>query len=174
MPFTRNFLHYETKPGVVKHFYGFHFALGGIISIKAGDFEKINGFPNFWAWGYEDNMLNKRVEAASGLTIDRSQFYPIADKNIMQFNDGLGRNINRNEFDRYMDNTKEGIDSIFDLEYDIDPLNGFINVSRFETTSPENIATRKTHDIRKGNQPYLAPIRAPSRRIMSMNLSISK
>ena len=82
MPFTKNFLNYETVKGIIKHFYGFKFTLGGIVSIMAGDFELINGFPNFWGWGYEDNELNKRA-LNSYITIDRSQFYPILDKNIL-------------------------------------------------------------------------------------------
>ena len=57
MPFNKNFLNFETQKGIVKHFYGFKHTLGGIVSINAEDFERINGFPNFWAWGYEDNLL---------------------------------------------------------------------------------------------------------------------
>ena len=73
MPFTKNFLNYFTKPNIVKHFYGFRNTLGGIVSIMANDFENINGFPNFWSWGYEDNELQNRV-LHHKITIDRSQF----------------------------------------------------------------------------------------------------
>ena len=47
--------------------------LGGIVSITAGDFEKINGFPNLWSWGYEDNALNQRAKFHN-ITIDEVSF----------------------------------------------------------------------------------------------------
>ena len=94
MPYVKGFLNYETVPGLVKHFYGFTFALGGIASMTAGDFERVNGFPNLWAWGYEDNALNQRV-IKNGIRIDRTQFYPILDKNILHLQDGILRDVNR-------------------------------------------------------------------------------
>jgi hypothetical protein len=72
MPFEKNVLNYKTVPGVIKHFYGYKFALGGIVSITGDDFEKMNGFPNFWAWGYEDNSLQNRATRLNFI-IDRSQ-----------------------------------------------------------------------------------------------------
>jgi len=153
MPYTKNFLNYETRPGVVKHFYGYEFALGGIVSINAGDFERINGFPNFWAWGFEDNALNTRVKSA-GLQIDRSQFYPIYDKNIIQFADGLVRNVSRSEFERYIHNTKEGFDTIHNMKYQIDDTTGFIHIMGFETLISEENVQSAPHDLRKGNRPF--------------------
>jgi hypothetical protein len=153
MPYNKNFLNYETVPGTIKHFYGYTFALGGIVSINAGDFESINGFPNFWAWGFEDNALNLRAKA-SRINIDRSHFYPIYDKNIMQFADGLVRNVSRTEFDRYIHNTKEGFDHIHNLQYDVDETTGFIHVLNFETLIDEDKIQSVTHDLRKGNQPF--------------------
>ena len=153
MPYTKNFLNYETTKGVVKHFYGFTYALGGIVSMKAGDFERIGGFPNFWAWGYEDNLLNKRV-LSSNLTIDRTQFYNVMDKNIFQMKDGLARLVNRGEFDRYLSETNEGWHSIQSLEYNINEETGFVDVSNFYTGIISNPKENKIHDLRNGSRPF--------------------
>ena len=153
MPFSKNFLQYQTKPGVVKHFYGFTFTLGGIVSITGGDFERVNGFPNFWAWGYEDNLLDKRVKAAR-LTIDRTHFYPYADKNILHFFDGMVKHVNKADFERYARNTTEGWNSITKLRYEYDAPNNMVNVTYFETGIPENKQTAFTHDLRNGTTPF--------------------
>ena len=107
-------------PGTVNHFYGFKFALGGIVSFKGADFESVNGYPNFWGWGQEDNALQTRCQRKK-MIIDRSQFYPIGDPNIIQLFDGVSRIINRNEQLRGKnDNGIEGLRTIHKLEYTID------------------------------------------------------
>jgi len=146
-------LNYETTPGNVKHFYGFTFTLGGIVSMNAGDFERVNGFQNFWAWGYEDNTLNSRVNK-SGLRLDRSQFYPIMDKNILQLQDGFVRLVNRTEFNVYASQVDDGIDSISSLQYTVNDETGFVDVTGFSTGRDENTAARSVYDIRTGNVPF--------------------
>jgi hypothetical protein len=153
MPFTANFLNYRTTAGVIKHFYGFQFALGGIVSITGGDFEQLNGFPNYWAWGYEDNLLNIRANQA-GLTIDRSQFYPIMDKNILQLKDGLVRLVNKKEFSRYLERTEEGLSSIQNLRWSLDEAAHFIHVVAFKTEFEEDKQFTHLHDLRKGPRPF--------------------
>jgi hypothetical protein len=74
MPYYKNQFKYKTKQNVVKHFFGYTNTLGGIVSINAGDFEKINGFPNIWSWGLEDNVLLRRCQIARFVP-DRSTFY---------------------------------------------------------------------------------------------------
>jgi len=155
-------LNYHTSFGVVKHFYGFKFALGGIVSITAGDFEKTNGFPNLWAWGFEDNALNNRV-LSKGLLIDRSQFYPLLDKNIIQIQDGVTRKINKTEFDVFQSDNGEGINSISQLNYDIDDSTGFVNVSQFNTDRELNPATSSFMNILKSNVPFPSRRRGSSR-----------
>ena len=165
MPMTAGFLNYHTSTGIVKHFYGFKFALGGIVSITAGDFEKTNGFPNLWAWGFEDNALNNRV-LSKGLLIDRSQFYPLLDKNIIQIQDGVTRKINKTEFDVFQSDNGEGITSISQLNYEIDDSTGFVNVSQFYTDRELNPATSSFMNILKSNVPF------PSRRRSSARMGM--
>ena len=157
MPQTKNTIQYETKKGIVKHFYGYIHTLGGIVSINASDFEETNGFPNYWAWGYEDNALNNRV-LNNKLTIDRNVFYKIMDTTILHLLDGFERVVNRGEFDKYKNEviTKtndDGITSIRNLSYDVDELN-FVNVHSFDTKTEVNAALNKIHDIRTGNIPF--------------------
>ena len=157
MPYAKNFLNYETTLGNVKHFYGYKFTLGGIVSIKGEDYEKTNGFPNYWSWGFEDNAFQKRVQNAN-LMIDRSQFYPIMDDNILQMKDGLNRLVNRNEFERYVDEYKynvinDGFSNITNLVYEEDS-NHFINVSKFETGVSDKPETNEIHNLKNGNIPF--------------------
>jgi hypothetical protein len=153
MPVEKNLFHYDTIQGVVKHFFGFTYTLGGIVSIKAGDFERVNGFPNFWAWGYEDNLIQRRIEKI-GITIDRSIFYKMYDKNIIQRNEELTREINQSEYERYLRNTNEGIYSIQNLDYTIDNGTGFVDVKWFTTEYNPNVNQYKLFDLREGSKPY--------------------
>jgi hypothetical protein len=68
--------------------------------------------------------------------------------------DSVTRTVNRKEFDRYMTDTKEGIHSIYGLEYNIDDSNGFINVTSFFTGNEPKSEFNTTHDLRKGNIPF--------------------
>jgi hypothetical protein len=119
IPFTYLF-DYQTNPGIVKHFYGFTYALGGIVSITGEDLEKTNGYPNFWGWGMEDNVLQKRCEKYN-ILIDRSHFYKIGNQNIIHLFDGVSRIINQKDpYRATHDNGIDGISTIHGLKYTID------------------------------------------------------
>jgi len=158
LPMTKGFLNYETTFGNVKHFYGYNYTLGGIVSIKAADFEAINGFPNYWAWGFEDNVFQQRVSLAN-FTIDRSNFYPIMDKNIIQLQDKIERIVNRQEFDKYINELKykennDGFRTISNIIFSYDENISFLNVFNFNTPIPENPELNQNYDLRNGARPF--------------------
>ena len=92
MPFREGVFHADTVPGVVRHNYGYTTCLSAHFVIKAGDFERAGGFPNIWTWGLEDYLLQERVLSV-GLKIDRSRFRPTGDRTVLQFFDGMTRNM---------------------------------------------------------------------------------
>ncbi len=153
MPSRDIVLNYETQPGTIKHFYGFNHTLGGIVSVNAHDFEQLNGFPNFWAWGYEDNLFQIRAENAK-IKIDRSVFYKIQDPRIIHLVDTPIREVNRVEFDRFLNRTTEGISSLSELTYKINDGNGFVDVITFETEMKEKLESRSNYDLRNGPAPF--------------------
>lgn len=133
VPTRKGLLNYETTNGTIKHFYGFNFALGGIFSITGADFEKLNGFPNYWSWGYEDNVIHKRAEKV-GLRIDRSVFYPLGHPAILQIVDGYIKNLNRNhKQEMASDNFRDGVATIQNVRFSYEVnTNTFVNISSFE------------------------------------------
>lgn len=77
-----NQFNYLTRSGTAKHFFGFGYAFGGIFSITAGDFETIHGFPNFWSWGLEDNLIYERWVGKFGKNnIDYTDFVSVKNPN---------------------------------------------------------------------------------------------
>jgi hypothetical protein len=167
MPSHNITLHYETQPGTIKHFYGFNHTLGGIVSVNAYDFEQLNGFPNFWAWGYEDNLFQIRAENAK-IQIDRSVFYKIQDPKIIHLVDTPIREVNRVEFDRFLNQTSEGISSLHELTYKINDDNGFVDVITFETEIKEKLEARSNYDLRNGPAPFKPTPKQPRRPQMKM------
>lgn len=150
VPYDKNVVQYETRPGIVKHFYGVQFALGGIFSIKGADFEKTNGFPNFWAWGGEDNYMQHRV-LQSGLKIDRRNFFPLQSPMILQMVEGIMRTISRSEAEMvFYKTTNDGLNTIRNLNYEINNQDGdkcFIDVTNFDTAYNHTSNTYEEQNI---------------------------
>lgn len=172
IPFNKIF-DYETTEGVVKHYYGYKYALGGIVVMKGADFEKVNGFPCFWGWGMEDNCLQKRCEWA-GIKIDRSTFYGIGSPQILQLFDGISRIISKKDPWRMKnDNGQDGIRTITGLKYDIEshsknPHDNIFSVHNnrifFVNTDAFQCHVKFTED---GYENY--DLREPPRRIVNPN-----
>ena len=170
IPFHKIF-NYETTHGVVKHFYGFKYALGGIVVMKGADFEKINGFPCFWGWGMEDNVLQKRCEGYN-LKVDRSVFYEIGSPQILQLFDGISRIISKKDPWRMEhDNGLDGIRTIHKLSYTLDSKSENPNDNVFVAHNPNiffiNIATFMTYVKFEGDQYYNYDLREPKRKILN-------
>jgi hypothetical protein len=130
LPAFKNMLNYETTLGVIKHFYGFEFALGGIISVSGYDFEKMNGFPNYWGWGLEDNDLQIRANKYK-IKIDRSNFYDFNNPNIINIQAEKTRVHSKQQVWRAGIKNTEGITDIKNLDYEINI--DMVNVLNFET-----------------------------------------
>jgi len=171
IPFNKIF-DYNTQYGIVKHFYGFQYALGGIVVMKGADFEKTNGFPCYWGWGMEDNALQKRCEAV-GLYIDRSVFYNIGSPEILQLFDGISRIISKKDPWRgENDNGIDGLRTISNLQYTIDEKSvnpndnlfsvhnsniQYINIKNFSTYIPFGSEEYYTYDLREPKRKIVHP-----------------
>ncbi len=171
IPFNKLF-DYETTPGIVKHYYGYKYALGGIVVMKGSDFEQVNGFPGFWGWGMEDNCLQKRCQAY-GLTIDRSTFYAIGSPQILQLFDGISRIISKKDPWRMQNDTgQDGIRTIRDLKFTIDSTSSnsndnvftvvnprifYVNIQSFQPLIPFAADNYTTYDLREPQRKVEAP-----------------
>ena len=138
MPWYKGQFSYQTGRNIINHFYGFPHALGGVFAIKGWDFEHLNGFPNFWTWGLEDNMIQRRAEQY-GKRIIRPQFVNIEknNKNIIGLWHGWDRLINPHiEHKGRADRGQDGIRSLYRVGITpnkIDDLFIEVNVTSFQT-----------------------------------------
>lgn len=172
VPYRKGLLNYRTTEGNIKHYYGYDFALGGIVSINGKDFEKMNGFPNYWAWGLEDNILQRRANHYN-IHIDRNNFFEIKSKKILHFMDDLKKYISVNNYNK-MDNKHyidtDGLNKINKLTMYIEkepiPNTFMINVTSFESQYNHNVDKKFiTHSVFDGSK-----VRNRPKRKIGMNL----
>jgi len=164
IPYNKLF-DYTTSQGIVKHYYGFEYTLGGIVVIKGYDFERINGYPNFWGWGMEDSCLQKRCNLYN-LKIDRTVFYPIGSPEILQLFDGVSRIISKRDTSRMKkDDGVSGLKSIQNIIYDNEIYNldlnmesfFYINVNHFITESDVESDAFYKYDLREPVRKIIYP-----------------
>lgn len=169
VPFDK-ILNYETEKGIVKHFYGFTNALGGIVSFKGCDFELINGYPNFWGWGMEDAVLQKRCQKYN-LIIDRNHFFSIGSPEILHLFDGVSRIINKEDVIHSKNiHDIDGIKTLYNIKYSVDnessnPLDNIhtiindhvqiVNVNYFSCSTKFEHAQFHEYDLREPTKKIL-------------------
>uniref|UniRef100_A0A6C0H6P2 Galactosyltransferase C-terminal domain-containing protein n=1 Tax=viral metagenome TaxID=1070528 RepID=A0A6C0H6P2_9ZZZZ len=171
VPFHKLF-NYTTELGVIKHYYGFDYALGGIVVIKGKDFESTMGYPNYWGWGMEDNVLQTRANNVK-LIIDRTQFYKIGSPEIIQLFDGITRIINKHDpYRAKYDNLNSGLHSISDLKFIVNTKSTnnldnkftvddfpifYINILNFKTEIEPNSQEYYEYDLREPQRKIINP-----------------
>jgi hypothetical protein len=169
IPFYKIF-DYQTTCGVVKHYYGFKYALGGIVVMKGSDFERINGYPCYWGWGMEDSTLQKRCEKHN-LFIDRTNFYEIGKPQMLQLFDGISRIISKKDSWRSeKDDGIDGLQTISKLLYTIDTLSNNPNDNIFSFEDSRifyiNIKTFFTQLRCENDEYFKYDLREPKQKII--------
>jgi hypothetical protein len=133
VPYKKNLLDFNLGDNEIKHYYGFTFTLGGIFAIKGKDFEKINGFPNFWGWGYEDNVILKRA-LDNNISINRSNFFEIGNHNILHLIDEFSKNISTKVQNDYANKIiTDGLNTLSNVNYQYNE-NLMLDVDSFSCT----------------------------------------
>ena len=150
LPYKKNVITYPTKINTIKHFYGTKNVLGGIVSITGYDFEKINGFPNFWTWGYEDNLIYQRA-VTNNIHVDRNTFYKMGDSNILHFFHGYKRQHDIHIKTKNIYYKNNGITSIYNINYEIE--NEMIKIKSFQIYN--DIKSKKIESIDITSDKYL-------------------
>ena len=129
IPAIKNLLDFNTYKGLIKHYYGFEFTLGGIFSIKGEDYENIGGFPNFWGWGFEDKCIYNRA-INNKVIVDRNNFYKVGDINILHIIDDPTKILTRKDCWR-IDENADTVKNIYNLSYEISNIEKNISSNKF-------------------------------------------
>ncbi len=157
LPHKKNLLKFDLEDNEIKHYYGFYFTLGGIFAIKGKDFEKINGFPNFWGWGYEDNVILKRA-LNNNVNINRSNFYEIGNHNILHFIDEFSKNISIKARDDYANNNIiDGLNTLDNLNYSKNNITDMLDIHSFTCLYNPNDKTINTSIFKQENKVQRIP-----------------
>ena len=159
LPYKKGLLNYTLQKNEIKHYYGFKFCLGGIFAIRGEDFERINGFPSFWYWGWEDTVLYERA-IASHLYVNRSQYYEYGDTSILHLLDGVYKDVSMKTREMY--NNKIVLDGLSTLSHVVYQKREMLDIESFTCSySPQDnsVIQLKLKTKEKTNTKTINPIR---------------
>ena len=158
LPHKKNLLNFHLEDNEIKHYYGFYFTLGGIFAIKGKDFEKINGFPNFWGWGYEDNViLHKALE--NKININRSNFFEIGNHNILHLIDEFSKNISVKAQNDYTNkNVADGLNTLNNISFNYNQSTSMVDINTFSCLYNPNDKIVNTSVFKNPNTKVPNPI----------------
>ena len=129
LPYKKGLLDYSLQKNEIKHYYGFKCCLSSLFAIRGSDFERINGFPSFWNWGWEDTIIYDRAVAAN-ITINREQYYDYGDSSILQLVDGIKKEIPMKINELYQKTII--LDGLSTLKHVVYEKNTLLDISSFE------------------------------------------
>lgn len=137
LPYKKGLLDYSLKPNEIKHYYGFTFCLGGICAIRGSDFERINGFPSFWNWGWEDTVLYDRA-VSEKININRDNFYNYGDSSILHLIDGVKKEISIKTNELYLHGKiVDGLSTLRNVMFKKNEFNKeLLDITSFECSYP--------------------------------------
>jgi hypothetical protein len=151
-----NLLNFDLEQNEIKHYYGFDFCLGGITAIRGKDFEKINGFPSLWYWGWEDTVLYERAKA-SHIKINRDNFYRFGDASILHLMDGVQKTYSTNMYEQYKNKSiTDGLSTLKNVKYE---MNELLDITDFDCEYNPVDKTLKTMTLHV--HPQMKPVSKP-------------
>ncbi len=115
-------INYDTKLGEIRHPVGEkNHNLGTICCFWKNEFEKVNGFPNYWGWGIEDVTIFYRVKKQN-IIIDESNSVDLNDskkiynpkhyKNIKKEYEYANKNTELHHIEMKTNNANNGLSNI--------------------------------------------------------------
>jgi hypothetical protein len=129
-------IQYDTKPNEIRHPIGQkNHNLGLVACFWKNEYEKVNGFPNYWGWGIEDvtimyraKKLNIIIDENNIVDLNNSKkcYSPKHYRNVLKEYECANKNTELHHIEMKTNNSNNGLS---DIEYEV--LSSFELAPRF-------------------------------------------